>query len=454
VIGNLQSSGNKEVAYRLAVQRNRGAVYLLAAVMAFGSCAVGTLQATCLDIALVIGGAFASVILFSFLARFRLTRNVGKIMDIGWMLADAGLISWGVHITGGVDSPWFLWFLANISGAAFVARTRTAIVIGLIDILSYCSVLVLTGDVSGFNNSLYIPLTRMGFLLGASFFFLRGVAMLRHKRTEIRRMRDEARSQVEELKRLTAALDERTTELSEANLRISEADRAKSQFLANMSHELRTPLNSIIGFSEVLLTRLEEQLDARYRKFLVNINDSGRHLLGIINDVLDLSKIEAGKIELNFEDVSLCEIISSVCTIMKGQAGQRGIHLNIECPSDLPVFPGDPVRVKQVLYNLLSNAVKFSHDGGIVEIRASINDESESPLKTPSMLLQVRDFGIGIDPSKHAGIFDEFEQADGTTTRKYGGTGLGLALVRRFMEMHGGLVEVDSRLGKGSQCCP
>jgi len=441
---------SREISYRLAVQRNRGAVYVLAAAMAFGSRAAGTLQAHYWAIALVIGMAFLSVLVFSALARMGPDRKTGMVLDIGWMLADAILISWGVYITGGNGSPWFLWYLANISGAAFVARTRTAVIIGFVDLISYCAALALNGDVNGFNNSLYIPMTRMAFLLGASFFFLRGVTVLRYKRAEVRRMRDEARSKVEELKRLTAALDERTRELSEANLRIREADRAKSQFLANMSHELRTPLNSIIGFSEILQTRLEDLLEPRYKKFLVNINESGRHLLGIINDVLDLSKIEAGKIELNIEDVSACEIISSVVTIMKGQAQKRRISLEIDCPNDLPRFPGDPVRVKQVLYNLVSNAVKFSEDGEKVEIRASAVEGESSPLPEASILLEVRDYGIGIDPSKHATVFEEFEQADGTTTRKYGGTGLGLALVRRFMEMHQGLVRVDSKLGEGS----
>jgi len=440
---------DKQIAFRLAVQRNRAAVYLLAAVLALGSRAAGTLEAHYGEIILVIGGAFLSVLVFSLLAATAPGRKAGKALDIAWMLTDAVLIGWGVLITGGGDSPWYLWYLANISGAAFVARTRTAVAIGLIDLLSYCGALALGGDVSGFNHSLYLPITRIAFLVGASFFFLRGVTLLRHKRAEVRRMRDEARAQVEELKRLTAALDQRTRELSEANLRIREADRAKSQFLANMSHELRTPLNSIIGFSEVLQTRLEDRLDERYRRFLGNINESGRHLLGIINDVLDLSKIEAGKTELNIEDVSAPEIISSVCTVMKGQAQKRGITFEIRFPDDLPPFPGDPVRVKQVLYNLLSNAVKFSHDGGAVEIRAAVVETEASPLERPAMVFEVQDHGIGIDPSKHAAIFEEFEQADGTTTRKYGGTGLGLALVRRFMEMHGGQVRVDSRLGEG-----
>jgi len=224
----------------------------------------------------------------------------------------------------------------------------------------------------------------------------------------------------------------------------------KTRFLANMSHELRTPLNSIIGFSEILLSR-GDHLQARERKFLGNIHISGKHLLTIINDILDLSKVEAGRMELQPEPVSVPVLLEGVITVMKAVADRDGVVFETAVPPDVPVIWADPVKVKQILYNLLSNAVKFSGAGSKVAVGLHQLDAATSPLGEPTLEVSVRDEGIGIAPDDQQRIFEPFQQVDSTAGRRFGGTGLGLALVKSFAELHDGVVIVDSALGEGSE---
>ena len=227
--------------------------------------------------------------------------------------------------------------------------------------------------------------------------------------------------------------------------------REKSQFLANMSHELRTPLNSIIGFSELLDKIAGEKLPARERRFLGNIQNSGRHLLAIINDILDLSKVEAGRMELQLEQIRVEELVASTVRLMTPIAEESRVSLVVDLAEDLPPVRADPVKAKQILYNLVSNAVKFSPEGGRVRIESRVLAPESSSLGESSIELAVEDRGIGIAPENHERIFDSFHQVDGSTSRQFGGTGLGLALVRTFCEMHGGSITVDSALGRGSR---
>ena len=267
----------------------------------------------------------------------------------------------------------------------------------------------------------------------------------------------ERSTELEEISRLQAAesrkvaeLTELTRALDQANARIQEADRLKSQFLANMSHELRTPLNSIIGFSDILITRLARELEPKYAKFLRNINSSGNHLLALINDILDLSKIESGKMELLVEQVQPRQFGETTLSIMRGMAAERQIRLTLDAPDDLPAIEADAGRLKQILYNLISNAVKFSPDSARVTLRLRARPASESPLAVDSLELAVTDEGVGIDPSNHEIVFEEFRQVDGSPSRRVGGTGLGLALVKKFVALHGGKIEVRSKLGEGA----
>ena len=244
---------------------------------------------------------------------------------------------------------------------------------------------------------------------------------------------------------------ERHEELTERALaQAEEANRAKSIFLATTSHELRTPLNAIIGFSDILLTRAAERLDARDIRFLENINSSGDYLLGIINNILDLSKVEAGKMELQPETIVLREAVAGICAVMKGVTTSRKITIEVDIPSDLPKFEADPTLLKQILYNLMSNAVKFSPERSTVTVAARHIWPVDSPLGENAVEVRVIDQGTGIAPSDHQLIFQEFRQAHGTGAQRPEGTGLGLALVKRFVEMHRGMIRVDSEPGKGS----
>jgi signal transduction histidine kinase/ligand-binding sensor domain-containing protein len=244
---------------------------------------------------------------------------------------------------------------------------------------------------------------------------------------------------------------ERHEQLVERALAQAEAaSRAKSIFLAATSHELRTPLNAIIGFSDILLEQIGDRIDSRQVRFLHNIHSSGEYLLGHINNILDLSKIEAGRIDLEPEHVLLWEVAEGIAAVMKGVATMRHIAIELDVPQDLPMLEVDPTQIKQILYNLMSNAVKFSADHSTVTVSARHLPPHESPLGEDSIEIRVRDEGIGIDPSEHELIFEEFRQAHGPRGERPHGTGLGLALVKRFVSMHRGSVGVQSALGQGS----
>jgi signal transduction histidine kinase len=200
-------------------------------------------------------------------------------------------------------------------------------------------------------------------------------------------------------------------------------------------------MNSIIGFSEILVERLDGKVDQKHLGFLRHIHASGQHLLGIINDILDLSKIEAGKMEIYPEFFSIPPVIESVCHVMRGMS-RTVPNFVVDAPQDLPQIETDLAKFKQVLFNLLSNAVKFSPQNSPITITARLDGGA--------ITVSVRDEGIGIDAKHHAMVFEEFRQVDGTARREFGGTGLGLALVKRFVELQGGRVAVDSTLGQGS----
>ena len=222
---------------------------------------------------------------------------------------------------------------------------------------------------------------------------------------------------------------------------LAAASQHKSEFLASMSHELRTPLNSILGFSEVMLERMFGDLTEKQDEYLHDILASGRHLLSLINDILDLAKIEAGKMELELSDFDLPAAIENALTLMRERATRRGLVLERVVDSRLGVIRGDERKVKQVLLNLLSNAVKFTPEGGRIDVRAGLTEGDVE--------IAVTDTGIGIAPQDQAAVFEEFRQV-GHTDKKAEGTGLGLALCRKFVELHRGRIRVESEPGTGS----
>ena len=224
------------------------------------------------------------------------------------------------------------------------------------------------------------------------------------------------------------------------------ADQLKSQFLANMSHELRTPLNSIIGFSRVILKGIDGPITDLQRQDLNAIFNSGQHLLSLINDILDLSKIEAGKMELMFEDdVNISEIIQSILPTVRGLIKDKPIELMVDLDPNVPLVRADPTKIRQILLNLLSNAAKFTEKGSI-----TVQTEVKRENSHEEVLIKVIDTGIGIAQEDQSKLFEPFSQVDASPTRKTGGTGLGLSISRYLVEMHGGRIGVNSELGKGS----
>jgi two-component system, NtrC family, sensor kinase len=230
-------------------------------------------------------------------------------------------------------------------------------------------------------------------------------------------------------------------EIEEKSRELEAASRHKSEFLSNMSHELRTPLNAIIGFSEVLGDRMFGELTEKQEEYLKDIMESGQHLLSLINDILDLSKIEAGRMELELTEFDLPQAIDNALTLVRERAGRRGIALHQAVDERLGEIRGDERKVKQVLLNLLSNALKFTPEGGRIDVSARFQDGSAE--------ISVTDTGVGIAPEDQEAVFEEFRQV-GTAAKKVEGTGLGLALSRKFVELHGGRIWVQSEVGRGS----
>jgi signal transduction histidine kinase len=236
-------------------------------------------------------------------------------------------------------------------------------------------------------------------------------------------------------------LQARNRDVEEKSRQLEAASRHKSEFLANMSHELRTPLNAIIGFSEVLAARMFGEVNAKQAEYLQDILESGRHLLSLINDILDLSKIEAGRMELEAADFDLPSAIENALILVRERASRHGIALASMVDEHLGLIRGDERKVKQVLLNLLSNALKFTPEGGRVEVRAALREGRAE--------VSVADTGVGIAPADQEAVFEEFRQV-GTAEQKVEGTGLGLALSRKFVELHGGRIWVESELGRGA----
>ena len=323
---------------------------------------------------------------------------------------------------GAVWHESFLW-----SGPSFVAGGTLGLLVALLMLRS--------GRV---GVLLSIP-----FVLLIYYSYRLYLDKLREKKTRIEMMERVNADLEVKVRERTEEYEVLTEQLRASNQQLAEASRLKSEFLANVSHELRTPLNAIIGFSELLQSLAFGDLTEEQAEFIGDIHSSGTNLLALINDILDLSKIEAGKMELQTEEWEPETIVAEAVSMVRLLASNKGIELDYAVAEDAGCIVADSSKVKQILSNLLSNAIKFTPEWGSVRVDVERTGEE--------MVFSVTDTGIGIAPEDVERIFGEFFQVDGSYTRRYAGTGLGLALVRKFVELQGGRVAVESELGRGSR---
>lgn len=316
----------------------------------------------------------------------------------------------------------------------------------------------------GYAGNFIEPLSRLPFdtLMATVAASLIGYTVVSHQLfNPLSEMNEQLRLANRDLRRTVNELAAEKERAEQLNAELRATSEYKSEFLAKMSHELRTPLNSIVGYSELLLQGIYGPLNDRQVDRLGKIHRNGRDLLALINDILDLSKIEAGRLELTPQYVSLQEEIEGLIGTIEPLAQEKGLELTSAVEEALPALYADPLRIRQILTNLLSNAIKFTRQGGVslearrVEVAGGRSPQVDLPIQGwlsdgQWTLITVTDTGIGIAPEDHAHIFDEFRQVDNSSTREFGGTGLGLAITKRLVEMHGGRIWLKSAIGAGS----
>jgi signal transduction histidine kinase len=369
-----------------------------------------------------------------------LYRWYGRIgIDVGVVFLATDMLMWtgAIYVSGGSQSLLFFILVMRVADQSFLSFRR-ALVFAHVAPLCYAGMLLVQDVFIGQEVLWSAALTKMLLLYLASLYLVvtgRNAQVLRNRAVAAVRV---ARDSI-------AQLRERSQQLAEAKDIAETANVAKSQFLANMSHELRTPLNAIIGYSEMMIEEIDELGPQELSSDLQKIRTSGKHLLGLINSVLDLSKIEAGRMDLYLEPVDVAALAREVTGALKPIAGQDRDTIELVCEPDLAPIVTDATKLRQILLNLLSNGLKFTDQG---KVRLTI--ERSTRADGEGVCFCVTDDGIGMTPEQIERLFQPFMQADTSTTRRYGGTGLGLTISKRFCEMLGGSIEVESTPGKGS----
>ncbi len=359
----------------------------------------------------------------------------------------AGALFAYLFTTGGVNNTGHLWYYTFPLFSAFLLGAKGGAIATLV---LFVSALLFVGISP--QNSEFFTTYENQFLIRFIPSFLVVFAYAYTFETLREKAQDKLISKNAELARKNDLLNREVIVRQQAELGIRRAkeeaetaNRAKSEFLANMSHELRTPLNHIIGFTEIIVDKRFGELNTRQQTYLNNVLQSGRHLLSLVNDILDLSKVEAGKLVLEPGPVNLRHLLQNSLVMVKEKAAKHGIRLSLDVNGIPDSITADERKLKQILYNLLSNAVKFTPDRGSVQCEARLADGNGN------IEISVADTGIGIQPDNLKRIFDPFEQVDGSSSRRFEGTGLGLSLTQKFVELHGGRIWAESDgVGKGA----
>ena len=348
------------------------------------------------------------------------------------------VILFASHLYGGVSSPFFFWLLiVPLFGFFYLGdtpRMRLSIIAALV--ANVAGYFVIAQQLGPATERISISQTKTIYLfsvLGAGAYVM--IMALAHARLLSRQA---------ELVKNTEAQRKINEELLFAKEAAQAANRAKTEFIATTSHELRTPLNAIIGFSQLIKTQTLGPINDRYLGYIRDIEESGTHLLEIINDILDIAKADSGRIELTEEEIDVRQLIAASLRLVHGRAVKAGLSISVRVPNDGPPLRADRRRVKQTLLNLLGNAIKFTPTGGSIVVTAGVDHDG-------TFAIAIADSGIGIPPEKLDKVKQPFFQIDNSLARKNEGLGLGLSLASTFMERHGGKLELASELGNGTR---
>jgi len=394
---------------------------------------------------LVAAAVFEAYCVLSWLALRRFYARL-RPFDLGlvFLVADLGVLTYAIYATGG-DQSWIFFILGCRVADQTHRSVRRALAFAHLVPLSYALMLGYLVAVDGRAIAPLTEVTKLVSLYGVSLYIAITATIAEHRR---RRMADAMRFSHEVIRQLR----EQSGQLDEARRRAESASEAKSQFLATMSHELRTPLNAIIGFSQILANKRHGALTPEQTTFVGSILTSGRHLLGVVNDVLDMARVEAGRIRLDRSEFDAAAALDEIVAGAVPMAREKSLDVVLRAEPRPVYVTADAARFRQIVINLLSNAIKFTPELGHVSITAVIVEANGHGDGRDRLRVAVADTGVGVKPDDHERIFQAFEQIDSSYARRQTGTGLGLALTRKLAELHGGRVwvESDGVAGKGS----